>query len=58
MIKDRKVKVNQQKPSDACPAQMMLIAIKCPLTQRQAALAAIPLLYAALPFMHVQKLNY
>ena len=27
---------------------MMLIAIKCPLIQRQAALAAIPLLYAAL----------
>ena len=44
MIKDKKVKVNKQKPSDACPARLMLIAIKCPLTQRQAALAAIPML--------------
>ena len=58
MIKDKKVKVNKQKPSDACPAQLMLIAIKCPLIQRQAALAAIPMLYAALPFMQVQKPNY
>ena len=39
-----KVKVNKQKPSDACPARLMLIAIKCPLIQRQAALEAIPLL--------------
>ena len=44
MIKDINVKVNKQKSSDACPAQLMLIAIKCPLIQRQAALAAIPLL--------------
>jgi len=58
MIKDKKVKVDKQKPSDACPAQLMLIAIKCPLIQRQAALAAIPMLYAALPFMLVQKLHY
>ena len=58
MIKDKKVKVNKQKSSDACPARMMLIAIKCPLIQRQAALAAIPMLYAALMFMHVQKPNY
>ena len=43
MIKDKKVKVNNQKPSDACPARMMLIAIKCPLIQCQAALAAIPM---------------
>jgi len=34
MIKDKKVKVNNQKPGDACPAQLMLIAIKCPLIQR------------------------
>ncbi len=46
MIKDKKVKVNKQKPSDACPAQLKLIAIKCPLIQRQAALAAIPMLCA------------
>ena len=58
MIKDKKVKVNKQKPSDACPARLKLIAIKCALIQRQAALAAIPMLYAALPFMHVQKPNY
>ena len=58
MIKDKKVKVNKQKPSDACPARLMLIAIKCPLIQRQAALAAIPMLYAALPFKQVQKLHY
>jgi len=48
MIKDKKVKVNKQKPSDACPAQLMLIVIKCPLIQRPAALAAIPMLAAAL----------
>ena len=58
MIKDKKVKVDKQKPSDACPARMMLIAIKCSLIQRQAALAAIPMLYAALPFMQVQKPHY
>ena len=58
MIKDKNVKVNKQKPNVACPAQLMLIAIKCPLIQRQAALAAIPMLYAALMFMHVQKPNY
>ena len=58
MIKDKKVKVNKQKPSDACPARLMLIAIKCPLIERQAALAAIPMLYAALLFMLVQKPNY
>jgi len=46
MIKDKKVKVNKQKPGDACPAQMKLIAIKCPLIQRQAALEAILLLPA------------
>jgi len=46
MIKDKKVKVDKQKPSDACPARLMLIAIKCPLIQRQAALAAIPMLCA------------
>jgi len=46
MIKHKKVKANKQKPRDACPAQLMLIAIKCPLTQRQAALAAIPMLGA------------
>ena len=55
---DLKVQVNKQKPSDACPAQLMLIAIKSPLIQRQAALAAIPMLYAALPFMLVQKPHY
>ena len=44
MIKDKKVKVNKQKLSNACPAQLMLIAIKCPLIKRQAALAAIPIL--------------
>ena len=58
MIKDKKVKVNNQKPSDACPAQLMLIAKKCPLIQRQAALAAIPMLCVALPIKHVQKPNY
>ena len=58
MIKDKKVKVNKQKPSDACPARLMLIAIKCPLLFRQAALEAIPMLYAALPFKLVQKPNY
>jgi len=42
-----KVQVNKQKPSDACHARMMLIVIKCPLTQRQAALAAIPMLAVA-----------
>jgi len=36
--KDKKVKVNKQKPSAACPAQLMLIAIKCPLIQRPLAL--------------------
>jgi len=46
MIKDINVKVNKQKPNDACPVQMMLIAIKCPLIQ--AALAAIPMLPAGL----------
>jgi len=46
MIKDKKVKVDKQKPSAACPAQLMLIAIKCPLIQRQAALVAIPMLAA------------
>ena len=44
MIKDKKVKVNKQKPGDACPARLMLIVIKCALIQRQAALAAIPML--------------
>ena len=58
MNKDKKVKVNNQKPSDVCPARMMLIAIKCPLIQRQAALAAIPMLYAALLFKQVQKQHY
>ena len=58
MIKDKKVKVDKQKPGDACPARLMLIVIKCPLIQRQAALEAIPMLYAALPFMQVQKPNY
>ena len=58
MIKDKKVKVNKQKSSAACPAQLMLIVIKCPLIQRQAALVAIPLLYAALLFKQVQKLHY
>jgi len=33
VIKDKKVKGKKQKPSDACPAQLMLIAIKCPLIQ-------------------------
>jgi hypothetical protein len=28
LIKDINVKVNKQKPSNACPAQLMLIAIK------------------------------
>jgi hypothetical protein len=46
MNKVIKVKVNKQKPSDACPARLTLIAIKCPLIQRQAALAAIPMLVA------------
>jgi hypothetical protein len=40
LIKDIKVKVNKQKPSNACPAQLMLIVIKCPLIQRQARLEA------------------
>jgi hypothetical protein len=48
MIKDINVKVNKQKPSNACPAQLMLIAIKCPLIQRQARLAANPMLAADL----------
>jgi hypothetical protein len=48
MIKDKKVKVNKQKPSDAFPAQLMLIAIKCPLIQRQARLEANPMLCAVL----------
>jgi hypothetical protein len=48
MIKDINVKVNKQKPSNACPAQLMLIAIKCPLIQRQARLAANPMLPAGL----------
>jgi hypothetical protein len=56
MNKDKKVKVNKQKPSDACPAQMMLIVIKCPLIQRQAALVAIPLLCAVL-FLSVLRLG-
>ena len=47
MIKDKKVKVNKLKPNVACPARLMLIVIKCPLIQRQAALVAIPMLYAA-----------
>ena len=47
-IKNTKEEANKQKPNNACPARMMLIAIKCPLIQRQAALAAIPMLYAAL----------
>jgi len=46
LIKDIKLKVNKQKPSDACPARMMLIAIKCPLIKRQARLEANPLLCA------------
>ena len=50
MIKDKKLKVNKQKPGDACPAQMKLIAIKCPLIQRQAALAAIPMLAVVLVY--------
>jgi len=33
MIKDKKVKVNKQKLSNACPAELMLIAIKCLLIQ-------------------------
>jgi len=53
MIKDKKVKGNKQKPSNACPAQLMLIVIKCPLIQRQAALAAIPML-AAGKLLHVK----
>ena len=48
MIKDKKVKVNKQKPSNACPARLILIANCSRRFQRQAALAAIPLLYAAL----------
>ena len=48
MIKDKKVKVNKQKPSNACPARLMLITIKCPLILRQAALAAIPMLPAVI----------
>jgi hypothetical protein len=39
-----KVHVNKQKFSDACPAQMKLIAIKCPLIQRYAPLAQNPML--------------
>ena len=58
LIKDIKVQVNKQKPSDACPARLMLIANYSRRLQRQAALAAIPMLYAALPFMLVQKPNY
>jgi hypothetical protein len=43
LIKDIKVQVNKQKPSMACPAQLMLIVIKCPLIQRPASLAANPM---------------
>jgi len=46
--KDKKVKVNKEKFSDVCPAQMKLIAIKCPLLQRPASLAANPMLAAVL----------
>jgi len=53
MTKDIKVKVNKQKPSNACPAQLMLIVIKCRLIQRQAALAAIPMLAV----VHCLKFN-
>jgi len=48
LIKVIKVQVNKQKLNDACPAQMKLMAIKCPLLQRPASLAANPMLYAAL----------
>jgi len=41
--KDKKVKDNKQKFSYVCPAQMQLIAIKCPLLQRPASLAANPM---------------
>jgi hypothetical protein len=44
LIKDINVKVNKQKLSSACPAQLMLIVIKCPLIQRQARLEANPML--------------
>jgi hypothetical protein len=43
MNKDIKVEVYKQKSSDVCPARMMLIAIKCPLLQRPASLAANPM---------------
>jgi hypothetical protein len=46
LIKNIKVQVNKQKPSNACPAQLMLIAIKCPLIQLQARLEANPMLAA------------
>ena len=46
LIKNIKVQVNKQKPSNACPAQLMLIAIKCQLIQRHARLAANPMLAA------------
>jgi len=48
LIKDIKVQVNKQKPNNVCPAQMKLIAIKCPLLQCPASLAANPMLAAVL----------
>jgi len=58
MIKDIKVKVNKQKPSNACPAQLMLIAIKSPLIQRQARLEANPMLYDVLFQVSIQTFFY
>ena len=55
--KEIKVQVNKQKPSNACPAWLMLIAIKCPLIQRQAAIAAIPMLYAALLLVNIWSME-
>ena len=44
--KDIKVQVNKQKPKIERPAQMKHTAIKCPLLQLPASLAANPMLYA------------
>jgi hypothetical protein len=42
MNKDKKVNVNKYNFSDVCLAQMMLIAIKCPLLQHSTSLEAKP----------------
>jgi hypothetical protein len=52
LIKDIKVQVSKQQPNNVCPAQLMLIAIKCPLIQRQARLEANPMLCVLLSRLH------